>query len=175
MESYWILNNYGSPDFSALNEIKFKPLIGEPIGAFEDFKLHVRSENEDLNNWEYLCDANDFVGGTFNFNHTCNIMNSHQFFIEAQSPIVAIEENSFGENFKIYPNPVRDKVYVSLGEQHGNIVISLITIDGKLISNIDFKQNTDLIEFELPGSAGVYFVKITSASTAVAIVKLIKL
>ena len=85
VRNYWIINNYGTVDFSAMQNIKFKSGCGLPIGDPADAILHVRNENEHLNSWTGLCSAQDYTGNTYNFNGSCNITNTKQFFIQSDS------------------------------------------------------------------------------------------
>lgn len=82
-ENYWIINNYGTPNFGTLDSIKFESsygiTYGDPLGAM----LHTRGENEYMNNWAEQCSAEDYDGGTYNYNNSCNITNTHQFCIQS--------------------------------------------------------------------------------------------
>ena len=85
VRNYWIINNYGTGDFSALWNIKFKSGCGMPIGDPADARLHARTEPEHLNNWTELCSAKDYTGNTYNYTDNCNITNTKQFFIQSDN------------------------------------------------------------------------------------------
>ncbi len=85
IQNYWIINNYGELDFDVLNNIRFKSAFGSPFGSPSDATLLVRDENEYKNNWETLCSAVSYDNDSYNFTNSCNITNTHQFFIQSKN------------------------------------------------------------------------------------------
>ncbi|NNC96031.1 MAG: T9SS type A sorting domain-containing protein [Chitinophagales bacterium] len=86
---------------------------------------------------------------------------------------VGIVENGFGESFKIYPNPTKDKFYVALGETEAEITVSLRALNGRLLSQEVF-QNTDLVEFYLDQPVGIYIVEISNKAGLTAVARILK-
>jgi len=80
--NYWVVNNYGTGTFGALNEIKFKPANAVIIGNAVDARLHRRTENDHLNSWISLCAPLNNVG-TYTYGSGCNITETYQFFIQS--------------------------------------------------------------------------------------------
>lgn len=80
--NYWVINNYGTGTFSPLNSLQVKPANAVILGNAADAQLYRRSENEHQNNWVPLCVANSNAG-SYQYNSSCNISQTHQFFIQS--------------------------------------------------------------------------------------------
>ncbi|MGB0403241.1 MAG: LamG-like jellyroll fold domain-containing protein [Salibacteraceae bacterium] len=89
-DSYWVLNNYGTKNFSPVATIKLKPKAGVPFGASQKARLEIRGQNEHLNNWISSCWVNSTANSKFHFNSSCSIRNSHQLFIQSADTSVVV-------------------------------------------------------------------------------------
>lgn len=96
--NYWVVNNYGSPAFSALNEIKFKPANAVILGNAADARLYRRAENDHLNSWVPLCVANSNTG-TYSYSSGCNITETFQFFIQSVNSNAIARQTVFTQDF----------------------------------------------------------------------------
>ncbi|MDC0257743.1 T9SS type A sorting domain-containing protein [Crocinitomicaceae bacterium] len=85
---------------------------------------------------------------------------------------VGVEENSFGNEFKIYPNPSDGNFGINLGGSYQNVQILITDISGKVIQskNITKAQNMNL---SITNPAGIYIVSI-NAGNKNAIIRLVK-
>lgn len=86
--------------------------------------------------------------------------------------ITGIIENTFGEKFKIFPNPTNGKVEIEIGEILPEIEISVTDINEKKLSKKQFKNSSSL-HLELESNKGVYIINIR-AGGKYAIVKVVK-
>ena len=64
-------------------------------------------------------------------------------------------------SISIYPNPTSGKLLINLGEKQNSVKITLRNISGQLIFE-DHLINTEIIETEFDGPAGVYILEIIS-------------
>ncbi|MBL4704836.1 MAG: hypothetical protein JKY54_09960, partial [Flavobacteriales bacterium] len=94
VKNYWIMNNYGTTGFTALDSIKFKPFTGLPVGTPANAELFIRLENEHLNTWMNLCGASNLSGDTYNYASGCNVTNAYQFYIQPTDTSTYVIQNT---------------------------------------------------------------------------------
>lgn len=70
-------------------------------------------------------------------------------------------ENSFGYGFKVFPNPVLDKVNIEFGEIHQDITIIFRTLQGEEVMRNSF-IDTKSLYFNIPFAVGLYLMEISS-------------
>lgn len=78
-------------------------------------------------------------------------------------------------NFSLYPNPVKEKLFLSITNTTTNLKIKIFNIEGKLliIENVAFKNRVSLDVSQL--SRGIYFLNIEDENGNTAIKKFVKL
>ena len=88
-------------------------------------------------------------------------------------------EKLFVQNFDaitlyMYPNPVRDKLYLSLRTLSANLILKIFNIDGKLLSaqNVELTNQASINVSQL--KSGIYFLNIEDENGNTAIKKFIK-
>ena len=86
---------------------------------------------------------------------------------------VSILENSFFKAPSVYPNPTTKRLTIKLDNVYENIQISITTIEGELISHLDY-QSTDNISFEINEAPGIYIIGISNQDGNTAKLKVIK-
>lgn len=80
------------------------------------------------------------------------------------SGLAGIDENSFGANFNVYPNPTSNNFTVSFGETLNNASITLVDVTGKVILTKKVTNvATSLIDINDLDN-GTYFIKISNES-----------
>ena len=85
--------------------------------------------------------------------------------------IIGLGYNSFKNKIKIYPNPTNGEITISLAkEQDVKIIVTNIT--GQTVK-LDSYKNTKLLNVNIVGTSGIYFVEIIS-NTETVVFKLIK-
>ena len=85
---------------------------------------------------------------------------------------VGIIENSFGDEFKIYPNPTDGNFSIDLGDNHNSITVKVTELNGKLIQSKQY-NNAHLLNLNIYEPAGIYLLIIESTNKK-AIIRLIK-
>lgn len=79
---------------------------------------------------------------------------------------------SFGEDLKIYPNPTDGMLYIDLGTSQNKATAIVRNALGQDVLKKSF-SNTDQLQLDIPGEAGVYFVEINAGAKR-AVVKVLK-
>lgn len=77
----------------------------------------------------------------------------------------SINENSKGNNFKVYPNPFKDNVTISINEEFlkEGVKLTIYNSIGKQVKSIDNVTNSNLTLDVSNYDRGLYFVELTSA------------
>lgn len=95
---YFVVNNYGSGNVTALDSVELSPFGYTPPAALTsgltDAYLYNRGENEFLDNWQQNCVDDTVLASSFHFGSTCNLSNLEQWFIG----ISACAQSSNGVN-----------------------------------------------------------------------------
>lgn len=85
---------------------------------------------------------------------------------------IGFEENSFGSDFMVYPNPGDGHFTVDLGADYSTIFVTVTDVSGKEIKSLEFSQS-HLLQIDIEEPAGTYFIHIVTAKKE-AIVRLLK-
>ncbi|MCF8297459.1 MAG: SBBP repeat-containing protein [Saprospiraceae bacterium] len=86
---------------------------------------------------------------------------------------IGIIENSFGDEFKFYPNPTEGKVNLEFGSKYKEVQLILRNSEGKLIKQEEFK-NKQKISLEIEGSKGIYLLEVISGEGERAVIRVVK-
>ena len=81
------------------------------------------------------------------------------------SKTVSLVFNDTGKLLTIYPNPVRDQLTIDLAQPSENVILNILSLDGKIIRNesLGSVQRSQTINVQgFP--AGVYVLKITAGN-----------
>lgn len=90
------------------------------------------------------------------------------------SPIVtSIEDNQFGNDFVIYPNPSNGMFHIDLGRIHERVSMIIRNTLGQTIEARVF-ESTSLVNSSINGASGLYFIEVISYSGNQAVLKLMK-
>lgn len=81
--------------------------------------------------------------------------------VELSSNTLSTEEFASLDNFKVYPNPTKEKVSIDFKEINSSIDVKINDIAGRLIKTAKY-NNQRLITLEMPKTKGVYFLQITN-------------
>ena len=77
---------------------------------------------------------------------------------------VGINETGYDIQYKLYPNPVKDKLFIE-GFEDELTSISILSLDGKLLKQIKEKGMIQIYVRDLQN--GFYLVKISNSKTTV--------
>lgn len=98
---------------------------------------------------------------------------SRKYSLFAVSPTsLGVTENAFNE-IKVYPNPSNGHFTVDLGGEYTDVSIQIYNILGQVISSEKY-SSAKTIDQEIKTSAGVYFVKVSTAKTGSNTLRIIK-
>ena len=75
--------------------------------------------------------------------------------------VISTLENTFDENFVVYPNPTNGLVNIDLGANLQHIEIVIKDVSGRILKQSQFK-NQQFLDFELDEPAGIYFITVIS-------------
>ncbi len=85
---------------------------------------------------------------------------------------IGIIENDFGNNLRIYPNPIVDHFSIDLGGNYQEVKINILDLNGRIIQSNTYSDR-QLFNLKLEQPAGVYMLLIETESKK-AIIRLIK-
>lgn len=85
---------------------------------------------------------------------------------------VGILENSFGNDFVVYPNPTNGNFSVDLGANHGNVKIRITDANGRLIQSSEF-SSAQILDLNISEASGVYLLTVESSYQR-AVIRLVK-
>jgi len=91
---------------------------------------------------------------------------------EAECTALSIQQNTFGSEFNVYPNPNNGVSKINFGETYSEVNLQVIDILGKVISTQNHTNTNEVILNTEDYTSGVYFVKVQSG-TKLATIKLV--
>ncbi len=86
---------------------------------------------------------------------------------------VGIIENTFIEEFTLYPNPTNGLFSIEFNSPQQNIALKISDASGKLIDNKNYHQ-VDLIEYELNQPKGIYLIEVSNGIDQRSLIRLLK-
>jgi len=72
---------------------------------------------------------------------------------------LGIDENNFGKNFKIYPNPTSGQITIDFGKTYSNLAVIIYNQLAQIVQKRTF-MNSDRLDINIAGSNGIYYVEI---------------
>jgi hypothetical protein len=79
---------------------------------------------------------------------------------------VGLADESFGNEFSIYPNPTNGNFSVDLGTNYASVKTTITDLTGRIIHASDFSHST-IINFDISEPAGIYLLTIESEENKV--------
>jgi len=86
---------------------------------------------------------------------------------------VGLEENSLQNQVRHYPNPTDGRLSIELGEKQQALQLSIRNIHGQVVMEADFEPQ-NLLEVDIPGKSGLYFIQLTNKAGERANLKVVK-
>jgi hypothetical protein len=87
--------------------------------------------------------------------------------------ILGISKNTFGPELSAYPNPTNGRFTINLGESFSETNVTIINLLGQVVSNANYK-NTQTLEVEINGAAGIYLATVKTPEGKQATLKITK-
>ncbi len=173
VNKYWVINNYGTQNFSTLDSIAFTRLPQLTLTNPNSFFMYKRGENADGNTWGNSQDTADVYtlngnNSQLKFSTANNITSFGQLTLNAVTgPGAGIHDHNANGNFEVnaYPNPAENELFLELNstkESTGSIV-TIYDMIGKqvLTSKQNIKIGKNIILLNMASlSNGIYTVSI---------------
>ncbi|OZV70971.1 T9SS type A sorting domain-containing protein [Winogradskyella aurantia] len=87
---------------------------------------------------------------------------------------LSISDEEFNQKIVIYPLPAKDNIYIESAFDLNLKTVELIDAQGRLVSTIELSQNSTLHTLNLEAiNSGIYFLKITTATNAQLVKKIV--
>lgn len=86
---------------------------------------------------------------------------------------VGVKGYTLQNNFKVYPNPASDKVFIELQYVYDKVEVVLQDLKGRRVSKAVSSTNSEIVEFPLEGTPGLYFIKVYSGGRLIGVEKVV--
>lgn len=86
---------------------------------------------------------------------------------------VGIIENTFNEEFTLYPNPTDGLFSIEFNSTHEIITLKILDASGRLIESKNYNQ-IDLIVYELNQPKGIYLIEVSNGKGQHSLIRLVK-
>jgi len=115
-------------------------------------------------------DANDYSGASVSLSNDGNTVAIGAFLHDGNkgttrvfsNPVLSIENNTFGSEFNLYPNPSFGLSKIQLGENYNEVSVNIFNVLGKQVAKQTY-NNTNVIELNTQEfTTGIYFIKVQS-------------
>lgn len=113
----------------------------------------------------------DFDPGQDIFDLSC--AQSNIFIAKWSQPTSGVSQKGFETRIKAYPNPTMGNIVIDVGGDYDDLQIEMTTVTGQVISGRHY-ATARLLEAEIKGPAGLYFVSITDGSGRRVVLKVVK-
>jgi len=87
--------------------------------------------------------------------------------------ITQIIQNSFKDQFVVYPNPTEGNLEVKFQSPHSNLTARLLNSTAQVIESKSF-QNANSVQFDINQPNGIYLMEISDENGNMAIIKVVK-
>lgn len=87
--------------------------------------------------------------------------------------ILGISKNTFGPAISAYPNPTNGRFTINLGESFSETNLTITNMLGQVVSSSNYK-NTQTLEIEINGAAGIYLATVKTLEGQQATLKITK-
>jgi hypothetical protein len=106
------------------------------------------------------------AGVFFSGNVACIVTDGACSDTTACIPVIfdALEENGFGPELKLYPNPAENFISIELGATYQSIELSITDLSGRVVRAEKFFVVNSIQNYEVPAESGLYFVNLISSS-----------
>ena len=90
------------------------------------------------------------------------------------SPVAVIENELTDASLRVFPNPTDGRVSIQFNSVQEHITLKITDASGRSIDSKKYDQ-VDLIEYELDGMKGVYFIDVSDTEGRRSLIRLLKL
>lgn len=86
---------------------------------------------------------------------------------------IGIQEGSFTNSLKVYPNPLRDVITIDFSRAYAGVTITVKNILGQVVSDYHYAA-ARAITFNIDGPAGLYQVEVRASTGEFAVIRALK-
>ena len=161
-DSYWVINNYGTnTNFDALSDITFLNVTNIGSAMASDVQLFKRASNDGSSDtWGTEIETAitiDYDNESVKFNNTSGDLNSFsQFYIGSTTTLSVTDVTA--EQFKIYPNPIRENENLYFHNLTEQAKFTLFDMNGKQLLKITVDEQKKVNIPKL--SKGIYLYSV---------------
>ena len=87
--------------------------------------------------------------------------------------ILGVSQNTFGPSLSAYPNPTNGRFTINLGESFSEITVNITNMLGQIVSSSTYK-NSQTLDIEINGAAGIYLATVKTIEGEQATLKVTK-
>ena len=155
----------------------------EPIGAssisleFTEFDLQTdedKLEIFDISSSPYTL-LDTYTGGQIPVLKNYNVSKLLLWFKSLNNPktgwslnynatVSAVENHVFSDNITIYPNPVKNELYIDIDKSNPECLVNVFDINGQLVKSVNIAQMTNLIDIK-DFKSGIYTIQMIFSKT----------
>jgi hypothetical protein len=151
---------YDSTDKYGANEIEYTGAVYLYSKKTGDWVFNQKIILENRNKWDYFCRSVSLYQGSLvatSSGSDAYGFNKGAIFCYEYQPAAGIPQGELQSLVDIFPNPVSEKLFISLGSSLSPVSISLATITGSVIYNQDVSDDQISVDFS-PYPTGLYFL-----------------
>jgi len=120
-----------------------------------------------------LCADGSIVAVGKDYSHSGANIHSGVVSVFANATL-SVQENTFGSNFTVYPNPSHGLSKIQLGENYNEVSVNIFNVLGKQVATQEY-SNTSEVELNTEEYAtGIYFIKVQSGTKGATIKLVVK-
>ena len=86
---------------------------------------------------------------------------------------MGVEKLTLNNSIPLYPNPTNGNFTLDLGKEYSDVSIKIYNTLGQVISSESY-SSAKIIEQQITASAGIYFLKVSTAKEGSKTLKIIK-
>ncbi len=134
-------------------------MLGTDINGTTNIFGNFRDGQRDTGVYSVVVSKAGYTADTLSVTMSAGVVNTQTI---ALLPIgFSLEEGSFGENFKVYPNPSTDKVTIEMDRfTQTRVVAEIMDANGRMVMAVEGELQSGRFSFSHQLSSGVYFVRI---------------
>ena len=87
---------------------------------------------------------------------------------------LSIQDNSFGTDFSVYPNPSHGLSKIQLGENYNTVSVNVLNVLGKQVASQKYNNTSEVDLNTQEYATGIYFIKVQSGTKGATIKLVVK-
>ncbi|AFL81146.1 hypothetical protein Aeqsu_1663 [Aequorivita sublithincola DSM 14238] len=156
---YWLVSLNTSGGIISQNSIG---------GSADESGTYILPTND--GNYIMFCSSDSNISG----DKSENSRGLDDYWVFKTTPaILGVAKNTFGPSLSAYPNPTNGRITIKLGESFSAINVIINNMLGQVVSSTNY-QNTNTLDVEINGAAGIYLATVKTNDGKQATIKITK-